>query len=152
MTRLGLLGLLGAAACVSGALRPVAPAAEFAVDASPPNALAAALGAVTAQGLPLRLIDDVAGTVETDYTDLAQYYPETTQFPQAERLIRFRLIVVPAETGYGSTVAIEARYSPFMTNAGGVERRRERAIPRDHPGMLMVQELQTVITERTRGR
>ena len=153
MRRLPLLGLLGAVACVSGTLRPVAPAAEFAVDASPPNAMEAMLSAVTLQGLPLRLEDRVAGVVETEYTDLGQYYQqELSQFPLAERLVRFRLIVVPAETGYGSTVAIEARYSPFMTNAENLGRRGERALPRDHPGMRLVLELQTTITERTRGQ
>jgi len=152
MKRLALVGLLGAAACVSGTLRPVRPGAEFQVDASPPAALEVALGAVTALGLPLRLHDPEAGVVETNYTDIVQYYPEASQFPLGERLVRFRLIVVLADTGYGSTVAIEARYSPFMTGGDDTSRNRERAIPRDHPAMEMVRELQAAITTRAHDR
>ena len=150
MIRYALLGALGAAACVSGTLRPVAPAAEFAVEGSPPRALDAVLSAVTSQGLSLRLHDPVAGVVETDYADIGEFYPNSAQFPQAERLVRFRVIVIPAETGYGSQVAIEARYSPFAVG-GSIERRRERAVPRDHPAMQLVAALQEAITERARG-
>lgn len=144
--------LFGAVACVSGTPRPVPPAAEFQVQAGPPEALNAALGAVTAQGLPLRIHDPAAGVLETNYTDLVQYYPEAATFPQSERLLRFRISVVPSEVGYGSTVAIEARYSPFVTGGAEFSTRRERAIPRDHPGMMLVRELQRDITERAQGR
>lgn len=150
MIRRALMGALGAAACVSGALRPVSPATEFAVDATPARALDAALGAVTGLGLPLRLHDPAAGVLETDYVDLGQFDPNSMQFPQAERLVRFRVIVVPAETGYGSHVVIEARYSPFATGRG-IERRRERAVPADHPAMRLVADLEEAITERAQG-
>jgi hypothetical protein len=68
-------------------------------------------------------------------------------FSRAERLVRFRIVVIPADQGYGSRVAIEARYSPFMTG-GEIDRRRERAVPGDHPAMEMVTDLKEAITTR----
>lgn len=152
MRHSGWVVLLGLAACVSGTPRPVPPAAEFQVDASPANALASALAAVTAQGLPLRAHDPARGVVETNYTDVAEYIQAARQFPPAERAVRFRIAVVPAQTGYGSMVAIEARYSPFLGGGTDVSVRRERPIPRDHPAMELVRELEQYITEHAGGR
>ncbi|MEX0690951.1 MAG: hypothetical protein WD934_09870 [Gemmatimonadales bacterium] len=152
MRRIGWVAMLGLAACVSGTPRPVPPATEFQVDASPANALAIALDAVTAQGFPLRAHDPVRGVVETNYTDIAQYVQAANQFPPAERTVRFRIVVVPAETGYGSRIAIEARYSPFLGGGADISARRERPIPRDHPAMELVRELERYITERAVGR
>lgn len=144
------LVLAGLAACVTGTPRPLPPSADFPVDAAPAGTVAAVLRAVSDQGLPLQRHDDVRGEVETSYVDIAEYQPSASMLERAERLVRFRIMVVPAETGYGSRVVIEARYSPFAAT-GQIERRRERAVPRDHPAMQLVRELEEAITDHARS-
>lgn len=149
MTRrtLTALAVLAAGGCVkSGTPRPVAPVLEQVLPATPDVVYAAALKAVGDEGLPVRISDFRSGRVETEYVDIASYYPlESSQYPDLERLVRFRLIAIPNPQGPGTKVSIFAVYQPFRTGYSAGER-NERAIPRDHPGMTLARKLE----ERTK--
>ncbi len=152
MTRRGLVILLaaGTVACVSSRQRPLRPAAEEVVDASVRLAWTAALQAVTDQGLPLRLSDPETRTIETDLVDIAEYRPEATQYPYAERLVRFRVLVIVDPESDGARVLFFAMYSPFQTGLSNT-RRNEREIPRDHPAMRLIREMASKVRKTIEG-
>jgi hypothetical protein len=120
--------------------------AEEVVRASPRVAWTAALQAVTNKGLPLRISDLNAGIIETDYVDIVTYVPTANQYPTAERLVRFRVVVAIDTLGAGTRVIVQGIYRPFFTGVGGSER-GERAIPRDHPAMDVVREVVAEVTK-----
>lgn len=140
MNRLVLAAAALGLACSSGRSRPIAPSAEEVVAARPAVVHAAAVGAITDLGLPLRFLDESAGIIETDYVDILMFRPDATQYTPAERLVRFRIAVAAHESGPASRLTVFALYAPFRTGLSNV-RRGERAIPRDHPGMDLVRRM-----------
>jgi hypothetical protein len=105
----------------------------------------AALKAVTDQGLPLREADAGNRVIETNYVDMAQFYPiESSVYPQTERQVRFRVVVAPSPEATGSVVAIFGLYAPFRSGYSTSER-SEREIPRDHPGMTLIRRIRDAI-------
>lgn len=140
----------GAVACASSGPRPLRPAAEEVVDASARLAWTAALQAVTDQGLPLRLSDPDTRTIETDLVDVAEYRPEANQYPYAERLVRFRVLVTVDPEGEGARVLFFGIYSPFQTGLANT-RRNEREIPRDHPAMRLIRDMASKVRKTIEG-
>lgn len=140
----------GSAACGSSGPRPLRPAAEEVVDASARLAWTAALQAVTDQGLPLRLSDLETRIIETDLVDIAEYRPEARQYPYAERLVRFRILVAVDPEGEGARVLFFGLYSPFQTGLSNT-RRNEREIPRDHPAMRLIRDMAAKVRKTIEG-
>jgi hypothetical protein len=121
--------------------RAIKPAIEEHVAATPAAVFQAAVKAVTDQGLPLREADPVQRVVQTNYVDIQTFDPlGAAQYPVAERLVRFRILVATDPQGPGSVVALVAVYAPFRTGFSTSER-NERAIPRDHPGMKVARDI-----------
>jgi len=107
----------------------------------------AALEAVTNQGLPLREADLSTRAIQTDYVDVASFEPlGASQYPAAERMVRFRVLVGPNPQGPGSVVAIFGIYAPFRLGISTSER-NERAIPHDHPAMSLVHRIRDDIAK-----
>lgn len=152
MTRRALVVLLaaGSVACASSGLRPLRPAAEEVVDASARLAWTAALQAITDLGLPLRLSDPETRIIETDLVDIAKYRPEATQYPYAERLVRFRVLVTVDPDGPGARVLFFGLYSPFQTGLSNT-RRNEREIPRNHPAMRLIRDMASKVRKTIEG-
>lgn len=130
--------------------RAIRPVAEEVFQASPRVTWTAALQAVTDEGLPLRTSDIDAGQVETEYVDVTSYQPEASQYPLAERLVRFRVLVAIDPEGDGSRLGVLGIYSPFSTGLSNT-RRSERAIPRDHPAMEIVRSIVRRVREQIEG-
>jgi hypothetical protein len=126
--------------------RPIAAAAEEVVDASVRVAFAASLQAVTDQGLPLRNADPTALLIETDYVDVTTYRPETSQYPDRERLVRFRVQMAVDPEGSGTRIAFFGIYNPFRSGLSNT-RRGERAVPRDHPAAALIREIARKVLE-----
>lgn len=139
---LAWLVVLAAGACYhTGAPKPIAPVIDEVLPATPDVVFAAALKAVGDEGLPMRLHEDARGVIETEYVDIASYAPiEASQYPLTERLVRFRIVVVPNPQGPGTRFSIIAMYQPFRTGYSDSER-NARSIPRDHPGMVVARKL-----------
>lgn len=131
--------------CVSGAPRPVKPALEEVFPPTTAVVYQAALKAVTDQGLSLREADPTSRVIETSYVDMASFQPlESSVYPTTERQVRFRVVVAPSQDATGSVVAIYGLYAPFRSGYSTSER-NERAIPRDHPGMMLVRSIRDAI-------
>lgn len=145
-----LIALAVCAACVTSGTRTIRPVAEELIQASERVTLTAALQAITDQGLPLRESNPDAGVIETEYVDIASYYREATQYPFAERIVRFRVFVTDDPQSGDTRLAIQGIYSPFSTGLSNT-RRNERAIPRDHPAMQLVRSLVDHIREIAEG-
>lgn len=139
---LALLAVFAAGACVhSGTPKPIAPVIDEVLSATPDVVFAAALKAVGDEGLPLRLHEDARGVIETEYVDIASYEPlSASQYPQTERLVRFRITAVQNQQGPGTRFSIVAMYQPFRTGFSDSER-NARSIPRDHPAMAVARKL-----------
>ena len=133
-------------ACVRSGPRPIAAAAEEVVDASARVAFAASLQALTDQGLPLRNTDPTALAIETDYVDVTSYRPEASQYPGAERLVRFRVQIAIDTEGSGTRIAFFGIYNPFRSGLSNT-RRGERAVPRDHPAADLLREIARKVLE-----
>ena len=141
---------LTALGCARIRQAPLAPAAQAVVPASVSVTFVAARQAIVNLGLPLQQADQATGFLETNYVDVATFQPEASQYPPAERAVRYRIVVTPNAEGPGSRVAIYAVYIPFA-NAMGDTKRNERAIPRDHPGMELVRRMMDDIKKVTGG-
>jgi hypothetical protein len=139
-------------ACVhSSAPKTLAPSIEQTVKAIPDVTFQAALRAVSNQGLPLREADPTSRVIQTEFTDMAQYDPHgSTQYPESERLVRFKILIAPNPKGIGSSIAIFGIYSPF-TVGFATSQRNERTIPKDHPGMTVVKKLRDDIVKAVGG-
>jgi len=140
----------GSVACVSSGPRPLRPAAEEVVDASARLAWTAALQAVTDQGLPIRLSDPENRTIETDLVDVAEYRQEAMQYPYAERIVRFRILVTVDSESDDARVLFFGMYSPFQTGLSNA-RRNEREIPRDHPAMRLIRDMASQVRKTIEG-
>ncbi len=142
-----LVVTLFAAACVKGGPRPLRPAVEVKIKATPNVTYAAVLEAVADRGLPLLKTDKDLHLIETSYFDISTYLPEAQSYPNSERLVRYRIFVVEDTLTGGSDLAAVSIYSPFtIGSTRGTTRRDERATPKDHPAVKLVQE----IVDRTR--
>jgi hypothetical protein len=143
MRRLAVALLAGGAVggCVrSSTPRPVAPVIDEVLPATPDVVYAAALKAVGDEGLPLRFYDAATDRLETEYVDIATFEAvDASQYPTAERLVRFRVVAVQNPQGPGTRVSIFALYQPFRMDLSS--ERNARSIPRDHPGMSVARKL-----------
>jgi hypothetical protein len=130
------------AACVhSSAPKALTPQVEETVSASPSVVFQAALKSVTDQGLPLRESNAATLVIQTNYVDVATYDPlGAQQYPTAERMVRFKVLIAPGEGGKGSSFAIFGLYAPFQTGYSSSDR-NERPIPRDHPAMAVLRRI-----------
>jgi hypothetical protein len=136
--------------CARTKQAPLAPAAEAVVPASVGVTFVAARQAIVNLGLPLQQADQATGFLETSYVDVATFRPEASQYSAAERAVRYRIVVKPNENAPGSRVAIYAVYIPFRTGMGDT-RRNEKAIPRDHPGVVLARQMMDDIKKVTGG-
>lgn len=136
--------LLLIAGCVkSSGPRQLKPQVQEELNASPAVVFQAALKAVSDQGLPLREAEPSTMVIQTNYVDVASYDPlAASQYPAAERQVRFKVMVAPNPSGSGSVMAIIGVYAPFRTGYSTSER-NEREIPRDHPGMAIIRRIQS---------
>lgn len=141
MRRLVGVVLLAAGCVRSGGPRTLTPSVEEVMPATPAVVFQAALKAVTDQGLPIREASEGTRVIQTDYVDVSSFDPAgSALYPANERLVRFRVLVSPDPQGRGAAVAIFGIYAPFRTGFSTSER-NERAIPRDHPAMVVVRRI-----------
>lgn len=148
-----VLILISVAACVRPGSLSITPAVEEKLDASFRLTHASALQALSDQGLPLRIADAARGVIETDYFDIVTYRADASAYPRSERLVRLRVIVAADSVTRGSTLAIQAIYSPFSTGTGrAVTRRDERATPRDHPANVLARQIARDTKKIAEGR
>ena len=110
----------------------------------------ATLNVLSDQGLALRLADEDAGRVETEYFDVTAFQPEAQHYPQVERLIRMNFQVRPDTLGRGSILLISTVYQPFTAGVEG-SRRREHLVPGDHPGATFTKKILAKIEETALG-
>jgi len=138
------VAILVIAGCVkSSGPRQLKPQVEETFNATPAVVYQAALKAITDQGLPLREAEPSAMVIQTNYVDVISYDPlAASQYPTAERQVRFRVMVAPDQTGSGAVLAVIGLYAPLRTGYSTSER-NEREIPRDHPAMVIIRRIQS---------
>ncbi|HEY6853932.1 MAG TPA: hypothetical protein VI139_06775 [Gemmatimonadales bacterium] len=110
----------------------------------------ATLNVLSEQGLGLRLTDEDAGRVETEYFDVTQFQPEAQNYPPAERQVRMNFQIRPDTLGRGSILVISTVYQPFNVGVSG-SRRREHLVPGDHPGATFTKKILAKIEEAALG-
>lgn len=139
------------AACVHSAPKTLVPSIEETVKGTPDATFQAALRSVSNQGLPLREADPTSRVIQTEYVDMTEYDRQvSSQYPAAERVVRFKVLIAPNPNGPGSSVAIFGVYSPFRIGFATSER-NERTIPKDHPGMVIVRRIREDIVKAVGG-
>jgi hypothetical protein len=152
MKRLALLGVL--AACQTPANKPTPATANATVrkivSASVHVTTRATLNVLSDQGVGLRLADEDAGRVETEYFNVTQFQPEAQNYPLAERLIRMNFQIRPDTLGRGSILLVSTVYQPFSAGIAG-SRRREHLVPPDHPGVTFTKKILAKIEEAALG-
>jgi len=152
MKRLALLAVL--AACQGPATKATPTTANVTVrkiiNASVHVTTRATLNVLSDQGVGLRLVDDDAGRVETEYFNVTQFQPEAQNYPPAERLIRMNFQIRPDTLGRGSILLVSTVYQPFSVGVAG-SRRREHLVPSDHPGATYTKKILAKIEEAALG-
>ncbi len=120
------------------------------ISASVHVTIRATLNVLSNQGVGLRLADEDAGRVETEYFDVTQFQPEAQNYPPAERVVRMNFQVRPDTLGRGSILLISTVYQPFSAGVAG-SRRREHLVPADHPGATFTKKILAKIEEAALG-
>jgi hypothetical protein len=150
--RAAALGVL--AACTTPATKATPATADVTirkiVSASVHVTIRATLNVLSDQGVALRLADEDAGRVETEYFDVTQFQPEAQNYPPAERQIRMNFQIRPDTLGRGSILLVSTVYQPFSVGVSG-SRRREHLIPADHPGTTYTKKILAKIEEAALG-
>ncbi len=152
MRRLVLLAVATACASPNTAATP-APAnatVRKIVSASVHVTLRATLNVLSDQGVGLRLADEDAGRIESEYFDVTQFQPEAQNYPPVERQIRMNFQIRPDTLGRGSILLISTVYQPFNVGVAG-SRRREHLVPSDHPGATYTKKILAKIEEAALG-
>ena len=152
MRRLVLLAFATACASPNTAATP-APAKvtlRKIISASVHVTIRATLNVLSDEGLGLRLTDEDAGRVETEYFDVTTFEPEAQNYPAPERSIRMTFQIRPDTLGRGSIVLISALYQPYRVGIEG-SRRGEHLVPADHPGTMYTKKLLAKIEEAALG-
>jgi hypothetical protein len=148
------LALGGVAACQTPATNATPASAKVTVrkivSASVHVTTRATLNVLSEQGLGLRITDEDAGRVETEYFDVTPFQPEAQNYPQAERSIRMEFQIRPDTLGRGSILLIATVYEPFNVGVEG-SRRREHLVPSDHPGATFTKKILAKIEEAALG-
>ena len=152
MKRLALLALVVGCQPPTTAATPAAAKVTVRriVSASVHVTIRATVNVLSQEGLALRMTDEDAGRVETDYFDLTPVAPEAENYPAAERSVRFVFQIQPDTLGRGSILLASARYRPFGA-AATESRQRERLVPSDHPGATYTRKLVAKIEETALG-
>ena len=91
----------------------------------------AAIEAVEAEGMSLRVFDADAGLVETEYFDLLARLTLYRDLPERERHVRFR-ILIESQDSATTVVGVQTLFNPFWPRP--VSRYYERTVDRNHPG------------------
>jgi len=120
------------------------------VNASVHVTIRAALNVLSEQGVNLRLTDEDAGRVETEYFDVTTFQQEAQNYPVAERSIRMTFQIHPDTLGRGSIVLIATVYQPYRVGVEG-SRRGEHLVPSDHPGATYTKKILAKIEEAALG-
>lgn len=120
------------------------------VSASVHVTMRATLNTLSDQGVGLRLSDEDAGRIETEYFDVTQFQAEAQNYPPAERQIRMNFQVRPDTLGRGSILLVSTVYQPFNVGVSG-SRRREHLVPSDHPGATYTKKILAKIEEAALG-
>jgi len=152
MRRLVLLAALAACSSPNTAATPATAKVTVRkiVSASVHVTMRATLNVLSDQGLGLRLTDEDAGRIETEYFDVTQFQPEGQNYPPAERQVRMSFQIRPDTLGRGSILLVSTVYQPF--NVGVPDsRRREHLVPSDHPGTTYTKKILAKIEEAALG-
>jgi hypothetical protein len=120
------------------------------VNASVHVTIRATLNVLSDQGLSLRIADEEAGRIETEYFDLTQLQPEAQNYPAAERSVRMVFQIRPDTLGRGSVLLVSTVYQPYNIGIQG-SRRSEHLVPPDHPGATYTKKILTKIEEAALG-
>jgi hypothetical protein len=120
------------------------------VSASVHVTIRATLTVLSNQGVGLRIADEDAGRVETEYFDVTTFQPEAQNYPVVERSIRMMFQVRPDTLGRGSILLVSTVYQPYNVGIEG-SRRREHLVPPDHPGATYTKKILTKIEETALG-
>ena len=110
----------------------------------------ATLNVLSGEGLSLRITDEDAGRVETEYIDLTALEPEAQNYPAAERLVRMVFQIRPDTLGRGSILLVSTVYQPYNVGLQGT-RRSEHLVPADHPGATYTKKIVAKIEEAALG-
>jgi hypothetical protein len=120
------------------------------VSASVHVTIRATLSVLSDEGLSLRITDEDAGRVETEYFDVTTFEPEAQNYPQPERLIRMDFQIRPDTLGRGSILLVSTVYQPYAAGITGT-RRNEHLVPPDHPGAAYTKKILGKIEEAALG-
>lgn len=120
------------------------------VSASVHVTIRATLNVLSDQGLSLRIADEEAGRIETEYFDLTQLQPEAQNYPEAERSVRMVFQIRPDTLGRGSILLVSTVYQPYNVGMEG-SRRSEHLVPPDHPGATYTKKILAKIEEAALG-
>ena len=152
MRRLVLLAALAACSSPNTAATPATAKVTVRkiVSASVHVTMRATLNVLSDQGVALRLTDEDAGRVETEYFDVTQFQPEAQNYPPAERRVRMNFQIRPDTLGRGSILLVSTVYQPYAAGIEGT-RRNEHLVPPDHPGAAYTKKILTKIEEAALG-
>jgi hypothetical protein len=138
----GLFALPLVAACYRPAARTGALAGALAMPttASVREAAVAARAAVGQLETPLELLLPGSADVEKGGLDSAANRHEAESYPPDQRVVRFRVLILPDSAGRATRIFVEALEQTEVNRRVG-SKGRGRLVPRDHPAMAMAREL-----------
>ncbi|OGT95149.1 MAG: hypothetical protein A3I79_03315 [Gemmatimonadetes bacterium RIFCSPLOWO2_02_FULL_71_11] len=138
----GLFALPLVAACYRPAARTGALAGALAMPttASVREAAVAARAAFSHFDIPLELFLPDSAVVESGWLDIATIRHEAESYPPDQRVVRFRVLILPDSAGRATRIFVEALEQTEVNRRVG-SKGRGRLVPRDHPAMAMAREL-----------
>jgi hypothetical protein len=90
--------------------------------------------------IPLELFLPDSAVVESGWLDIATIRHEAESYPSDQRVVRFRVLILPDSTGHATQIFVEALEQTEVNRRIGTTR-SGRLVPRDHPAMLVAREL-----------
>ena len=138
----GLFALPLVAACYRPAARTGALPGALAMPttASVREAAVAARAAFSHFDIPLELFLPDSAVVESGWLDIATIRREAESYPPDQRVVRFRVLILPDGAGRATRIFVEALEQTEVNRRVG-STGRGRLVPRDHPAMAMAREL-----------
>jgi hypothetical protein len=135
------LALLPAAcyrpAAYSGPLRG---ALATTTTASVREAAVAARAAFSHLDISLEVFLPDSAVVESGWLDIATIRREAESYPRDQRIVRFRVLILPDSVGRATQIFIEALEQTEVNRRIGTTR-SGRMVPRDHPAMVVAREV-----------
>lgn len=119
---------------------PLSGALVATTTASVREAAVAARAAFSYFDIPLELFLPDSAVVESRWLDIADIRREAESYPPDQRVVRFRVLILPDSAGRATQIFVEALEQTEVNRRVGTTRSR-RLVPRDHPALVVAREL-----------